>query len=51
MEQVLEAATFVDRLVAGSPGLVVLVTSRERLALAREHVFLVGAMSVPDPDG
>src|SRR5829696_7570151 len=50
MEQVLEAATVVDRLVAGSPGLTVLVTSRERLALAREHVYSVGAMSVPDPD-
>ena len=50
MEQVLEAATFVDRLVAGNPGLVVIVTSRERLALAREHVFLVGAMEVPDPE-
>jgi predicted ATPase/DNA-binding CsgD family transcriptional regulator/transcriptional regulator with XRE-family HTH domain len=48
MEQVLEAATVVDRLAAQSPRLVILVTSRERLALAREHVFNVGAMSVPD---
>ena len=50
LEQVLDAATFIDRLIAGSPRLVVLATSRERLALAREHVYVVGAMTVPDSE-
>jgi hypothetical protein len=51
VEQVSEAANFFDRLVAGSLGLVMLVTSRERLALAREHVSNVGAMAAPGPAG
>ena len=49
LEQVLDAATFVDRLVAGCPGLTALVTSRERLALTREQVFVLGTMTVPAP--
>ncbi len=41
LEHVLEAKRFVAELLAAAPRLTVLVTSRERLRLAAEHVFPV----------
>ena len=47
-EHVLDAvAPLVDRLVRGCPRLVVLATSRERLAVAGEHVWPVPLLPVP----
>jgi predicted ATPase/DNA-binding SARP family transcriptional activator len=47
-EHVLDAvAPLVDRLVRGCPRLVVLATSRERLAVAGEHVWPVPPLPVP----
>jgi len=47
-EQVVDAAPVVARLLEGSPGLVVLVTSRTLLRLAGEHEFPVPPLSLPD---
>ena len=50
---VAELAPVVERLVASAPGLLVLATSRERLAAAAEHVHLIAPLplpSGPDPD-
>ncbi len=49
-EHVLDAvAPLVDRLVRGCPHLVVLATSRERLAVDGEHVWPVPPLPVPAP--
>jgi predicted ATPase/DNA-binding CsgD family transcriptional regulator len=40
----------VERLLAGSPGLVVLATSRARLLVPFEFVFLVPGLSLPEDD-
>ena len=40
-------ATIVERLVDGPPGLAVLTTSRERLAVAPEHVHLLTPLALP----
>jgi predicted ATPase/class 3 adenylate cyclase/Tfp pilus assembly protein PilF len=47
-EQVLEAAPTVTELLAASPGLKVLATSRTPLRLYGEHVFPVPPLSMPD---
>jgi non-specific serine/threonine protein kinase len=48
-EQVIEAAPFVAELLAGCPGLSVLVTSRAPLHISGEYEFPVEPMPVPDP--
>jgi predicted ATPase/class 3 adenylate cyclase len=48
-EQVTEAATVVAELLAASPGLKVLVTSRVRLQLRGEREFPVPTLALPDP--
>ena len=46
-----ELAPVVERLVAAAPGLLVLATSRERLASPREHVHLLAPLPLPSgPD-
>ncbi|MBK7232172.1 MAG: DUF4062 domain-containing protein [Saprospiraceae bacterium] len=40
-EQVIQAAPMMDDLLAASPGLKILVTSRERLSLSSEQVYVV----------
>ncbi|MBK9270356.1 MAG: DUF4062 domain-containing protein [Saprospiraceae bacterium] len=40
-EQVIQAAPMIDDLLAASPGLKILVTSRERLSLSSEQVYVV----------
>jgi predicted ATPase len=47
-EQV-EAAGIVDQMLAGTPGLKVLITSRVALHLYGEHEFSVPPLDVPDP--
>jgi predicted ATPase/DNA-binding CsgD family transcriptional regulator len=47
-EQVLDAAAFVDDLVAACPNLVAVVTSREALGVRSEHVYLIEPLAVPD---
>jgi predicted ATPase len=47
-EQVLEAAPTVTEMLAGAPGLKVLVTSRTSLRLYGEHVYPVPPLSMPD---
>jgi hypothetical protein len=49
-EQVLEAAWVVGELLAASPGLLLLVTSRARLTLYGEHEFPVPPLAIPDPE-
>jgi predicted ATPase/class 3 adenylate cyclase len=49
-EQVLGAAWMVGELLAASPGLRLLVTSRARLALYGEHEFPVSPLATPDPE-
>ena len=51
MEQLIEAGPVVSGLLAGVPGLNVLVTSREVLRLYGEREFRVGPLALPDrPD-
>jgi predicted ATPase/DNA-binding CsgD family transcriptional regulator len=49
-EHVMAAAAFVARLLARCRGLVVLVTSRESLALRSERVYFVEPLPTPDLD-
>jgi len=51
VEQVVEAAPFVDRLLNAAPRLRVLATSRVPLHLSGEHEYLVGPLPLPDPEG
>lgn len=44
-EQVIEAASILDDLLFVCPGLKIIVTSRERLSLSFEHVYVVPALS------
>jgi predicted ATPase len=44
-EQVINAAPVVERLLAASPGLKVLITSRERLQLSFEHIYIVPVLA------
>ena len=48
-EQLLPAAPFVGALLAACPGLVVLATSREPLALAAEERYPVSPLALPSP--
>ena len=48
MEQVVGAAADVARLLASSPKLTVLATSRMRLRVRGEHEFFVGPLDLPD---
>ncbi len=48
-EHVLEAASFVRELLAGAPGVRVLVTSRAPLGVPEERVYSVPALGLPDP--
>jgi predicted ATPase/DNA-binding XRE family transcriptional regulator len=50
-EHVMAARGIVTRLLAGAPGLTVMVTSREALGLVSEQVFPVSALTFPDPAG
>ncbi len=43
-EQVIEAASIVDDLLSSTPGLKILVTSRERLSLSFEYLYAVPAL-------
>jgi diguanylate cyclase (GGDEF)-like protein len=47
-EQVLAAAPVVARLLAAGPAVTILVTSRERLRVSGEQVYLVQPLSLPD---
>src|SRR5579859_1028258 len=49
-EHLLDGAGLVSEILAGSPGVKVLATSRERLNLQPEWVFEVRGMSYPRPD-
>ena len=49
-EQVVAAAEVVSELLSAAPGVSVLVTSRERLALYGEQVYAVPPLSMPDLD-
>jgi predicted ATPase len=49
LEQVVDAAPAVDRLLDAAPRLRVLATSRVPLHLSGEHEYLVGPLSLPDP--
>ncbi len=42
-----DLAAFAERVLAGAPRLTVLATSRERLAVAEEHVHLVAPLALP----
>ena len=44
-----EAASVVDQLVKRCPGVVILATSREPLAIGGEHVYRVPSLAVPPP--
>lgn len=48
-EHLLEGAPFVRKLLAAAPKLRILVTSRERLGLEEEEVFLLGSLHVEQP--
>jgi predicted ATPase len=48
-EQVIEAASIIDDLLLASPGLKIIVTSRERLSLSFEHIYIVPTL--PDAYG
>jgi DNA-binding SARP family transcriptional activator len=47
-EHLLEGTTLVTEMLAGAPGLKLLVTSRERLNLRVEWLFPLGGMGVPE---
>jgi predicted ATPase/tetratricopeptide (TPR) repeat protein len=49
-EHIKEATYVIDELLAGVPGLKVLVTSRSILHLYGEHTFSVSPLAVPDPN-
>lgn len=48
-EQVTSAAAYVAGLLTVSPGLTIVVTSREALGVRAEHVYEVDPLPVPDP--
>jgi predicted ATPase len=48
-EQVVAAAPELAQLLAGVPGMKVLVTSREALRLYGEHVVVVAPLAIPEP--
>lgn len=48
-EHLLEGAPFVQKLLAAAPKLCILVTSRERLGLKEEEVYLLGPLNVQLP--
>ncbi|HYP42364.1 MAG TPA: helix-turn-helix domain-containing protein, partial [Chloroflexia bacterium] len=48
-EQVIQAAPLVSNLMAGAPGLKLMVTSRAVLHVYGEHEFVVPPLEVPDP--
>jgi predicted ATPase/class 3 adenylate cyclase len=49
LEQVVDAAPAVDRLLDAAPRLRILATSRVPLHLSGEHEYLVGPLPLPDP--
>ena len=49
LEQLLEAAPFLNDILQTAPGVRVLTTSRARLMLSGETVFTLGGMPVPEP--
>lgn len=49
-EQVMTAAPHVSHLLAGSPRLKIIVTSRESLRLSAEHEFLLSPLPLPEPN-
>ncbi|MBN1484798.1 MAG: tetratricopeptide repeat protein [Chloroflexia bacterium] len=51
MEHLLEAANLLGTLLQCAPGLVLLVTSRERLNLQEEWAYQVSGLSYPEVDG
>jgi predicted ATPase/DNA-binding SARP family transcriptional activator len=48
-EHVLEAASFLRDLLAGAPGVTLLVTSRASLGVPEERLYPVPALELPDP--
>jgi predicted ATPase/transcriptional regulator with XRE-family HTH domain len=48
-EQIIPGAVAVVTLLSRCPGLKVLVTSRERLHVRGEHLYLLGPLALPDP--
>ena len=50
LEQVLEAAPVVDRLLSTAAGMKILVTSRIPLGLYGEYAFPIPPLSLPDPE-
>ena len=48
-EQVLDAAPMLTELLAGAPGLTLLVTSRAPLDISEERIYPVPALQLPDP--
>ena len=48
-EHVLDAASFLRELLAGAPGVKLLVTSRAPLGVPEERVYPVPALELPDP--
>src|SRR5579884_1632150 len=48
-EQVAEATSMVDSILASAPGLKVLITSRVALRMYGEHAFSVPPLDIPDP--
>ncbi len=50
LDELLEATPFLLRLLDASPGLTLLVTSRERLRVREEHLVTVAGLPVPGPD-
>ena len=48
-EQVLDAAAMLTELLAGAPGLTLLVTSRAPLDISEERIYPVSALQLPDP--
>lgn len=47
-EQILDAAPMVANLLRACPRLAIIITSRERLRLRAEHVYLVSPLNVPE---